>query len=118
MTLSSVDLPAPFSPRNARISPGRASSDTSLSAWTLGKALLTPRISRPRLGLGTGVAGGWVDAGGLIGPLRWRCCGWRCGDRTGAEPPCPAPVLEERAYLLQFATDVLSMTCLLYTSPS
>src|SRR5664280_2680006 len=99
MTLSSVDLPAPFSARNARISPGRASSDTSLSAWTLGKALLTPRISRPRLGLGlglgTGVAGGWVDAGGLIGPLRWRCYGWRCGDRTGAGPPGPAPVPEE-----------------------
>ena len=40
--LSSVDLPAPFSPSRPRISPGRTSSETSLSAVTPEKCLVTP----------------------------------------------------------------------------
>src|ERR1035437_256224 len=103
MTLRSVDFPAPFSPRKARISPGRASSDTSFNAWTLGKALLTPRISRPVPGM-AGSGGG--DADRLT-----RASVVRRGDVTGAGPSGPAPVTkEERDYLLQLATDVLSMT--------
>src|ERR1035437_3783517 len=83
MILSSVDLPAPFSPRNATISPGCTSSDTSVSAWTFGKALLTPRISRPALAT---AAGGWGAGPGFIGPLRWRG-----GDRGEAVGPRPYP---------------------------
>src|SRR5450759_3900819 len=75
MILRSVDLPAPFSPRNATISPGCTSRDTSFSAWTFGKALLTPRISRP--GLGTGTAWGWVDAGRLIESPRFDAVTWQ-----------------------------------------
>ena len=37
-----VDLPAPFSPTRARISPRATSSVTSDNAWTPGKALETP----------------------------------------------------------------------------
>src|SRR5262249_10540855 len=40
--LSSVDLPAPFSPNRPRISPRRTSSETSLSAVTPGKCLVRP----------------------------------------------------------------------------
>src|SRR5690242_595645 len=38
----SVDLPAPFSPTSARISPARQSKETFRSAWTPGNALDTP----------------------------------------------------------------------------
>ena len=41
-----VDLPAPFSPTMAWISPVRTDRDTSSSAWTPGKRLLIPDISR------------------------------------------------------------------------
>src|SRR5215468_5754232 len=40
-----VDLPAPFSPTSATISPGSASSETLLSATTPGNRLLIPFIS-------------------------------------------------------------------------
>src|ERR1700734_4526188 len=45
-TLSSVDLPAPFSPRSAWISDGPTSRWTFSSARTPGKRLLTPVILR------------------------------------------------------------------------
>src|SRR5690606_779438 len=38
----SVDLPAPFSPTSAWISPGRQSNDTPLRAFTPGKVLTMP----------------------------------------------------------------------------
>src|SRR5688572_28876719 len=41
----SVDLPAPFSPTRAWISPGRRSNETSSSARTPGKVFVMPRIS-------------------------------------------------------------------------
>src|SRR5262245_59375372 len=40
-----VDFPAPFSPTSATISPGRASSETLLSATTPGNRLPIPCIS-------------------------------------------------------------------------
>ena len=46
MILISVDLPAPFSPSSAWISPACRVSETSSSAWVEPKRLLTPRISR------------------------------------------------------------------------
>src|SRR4051812_28382424 len=45
-TLMSVDLPAPFSPHSAWISPGRSSKLTSRSATTPPKRLVIPRHSR------------------------------------------------------------------------
>jgi len=46
MTFMSVDLPAPFSPTTAWISPARTARLTSLSAFTPGNVLVMPRISR------------------------------------------------------------------------
>ncbi len=43
---SKVDLPEPFSPRTAWISPARTSSDTLLLAWTGPYRLETPRSER------------------------------------------------------------------------
>ena len=45
MILMSVDLPAPFSPSRAWISPGMSASETSSSAWISPNRLETPRIS-------------------------------------------------------------------------
>jgi hypothetical protein len=42
----SVDLPAPFSPQIAWISPRRTARETSASALTPGKVLVIERISR------------------------------------------------------------------------
>src|SRR5437588_8003309 len=44
----SVDLPAPFSPTSAWISPRRSSKRQLRSAWTPGKSLLIPSISTSR----------------------------------------------------------------------
>src|SRR5687768_12668971 len=44
-TLISVDLPAPFSPTRAWISPGRRVKSTSLSARTPAKVFVTPATS-------------------------------------------------------------------------
>ncbi len=46
MILISVDLPAPFSPSSAWISPGWSASETSSSACVASNRLATPRISR------------------------------------------------------------------------
>src|SRR4051794_22784203 len=46
MILINVDLPAPFSPSNAWISPVRSVSDTSWRACVEPKRLLTPRVAR------------------------------------------------------------------------
>ena len=45
----SVDLPAPFSPSSAWISPACRSKSTPRSAWTPPKRLTTPRIDKQRL---------------------------------------------------------------------
>src|SRR5262249_15443893 len=45
-TLIRVDLPAPFSPTSAWISPDPISRSTSASAWTPGYALERPRMAR------------------------------------------------------------------------
>ena len=42
MIFVSVDLPAPFSPTSPWTSPARKASETSASAWTGPKRLLTP----------------------------------------------------------------------------
>src|SRR5918994_412369 len=58
MILIRVLLPAPFSPRSACTSPGRASKSTSSSATTPGKSLRMPCISSTgRLGSAAGRAG-------------------------------------------------------------
>ncbi len=44
ITPTRVDLPAPFSPTRAWISPGARSKVTSRSAWIASKLLETPRI--------------------------------------------------------------------------
>src|SRR5215471_4116216 len=46
-TFSSVDLPAPFSPTQACVSPAATSNDTSSSARTAPKDFETPRNSSP-----------------------------------------------------------------------
>src|SRR3989442_8135757 len=46
MILMSVDLPAPFSPRSAWISPAWSAKETSSSAWVDPNRFETPRISR------------------------------------------------------------------------
>ena len=46
MILIKVDLPAPFSPSSAWISPVRSVSDTSWRACVEPKRLLTPRVAR------------------------------------------------------------------------
>src|SRR5437764_6572595 len=46
MIFTSVDLPAPLSPRRATIAPGWTSMSTPASAWTRPKCLTTPRTSR------------------------------------------------------------------------
>ena len=54
-TLISVDLPAPFSPSSAWISPARRVKSTSCSARSGPKLLLSPRTSR-RAGAGSGLS--------------------------------------------------------------
>src|SRR5690625_6378176 len=56
-----VDLPAPFSPTSAWIEPGATLKDTSVSAFTPAKCLLTPETSR------TGAAAEGPSAGGEDG---------------------------------------------------
>jgi hypothetical protein len=46
----SVDLPAPFSPNSAWISPARTCKSTASLATTPGKSLVMPRISTARGG--------------------------------------------------------------------
>src|SRR3954454_20366646 len=53
-TLISVDLPAPFSPSSAWISPARSVKSTSCNARTAPKLLLIPRTSS-REGAGSGL---------------------------------------------------------------
>src|SRR5271170_4451741 len=74
-TLSSVDLPAPFSPRSAWISDGPTSRWTFSSASTPGKRLLTPvilRIGPPDIaGAGDSAAGALaIQERSLIGVLK------------------------------------------------
>ena len=54
-TLMSVDLPAPFSPTSAWISPAARSKSTPSRAWTPGKAFEMPRMDRSEVRLGHGV---------------------------------------------------------------
>ena len=51
MILISVDLPAPFSPTRAWISPGRRSSETPRSAWVEPKLFETSRTCERQFGL-------------------------------------------------------------------
>src|SRR5215212_779035 len=66
-TLISVDLPAPFSPISAWISPARTVKSTPSSARTPGKERAIPRICRSSPGIGALLIGrglrfrqGWV----------------------------------------------------------
>src|SRR5690242_7566737 len=68
MILTSVLLPAPFSPRSAWISPGATAKATSELAITPGNRLVIPRSSRR-----SGVALPSVMSGGPF--LRGRCRG-------------------------------------------
>src|SRR5437016_4546972 len=70
MTLMRVDLPAPFSPSNAWISPARKSNETPLSARTAPKDLVTA-VSRRRGRITASFDGFWtcinIDAGRFQG---------------------------------------------------
>src|SRR6267378_934298 len=78
----SVDLPAPFSPTSAWISPARRSKRQLRSAWTPGKSLLIPSISTSR----SPTASGTTPPTGRIGAV--------------ADPRRPHPVLARSFGLL------------------
>src|SRR6266513_935078 len=59
-----VDLPAPFSPTSAWISPRRSSKRQLRSAWTPGKSLLIPSISTST----SPTASGTIPPTGRMGP--------------------------------------------------
>src|SRR5436305_8159270 len=66
-----VDLPAPFSPISACISPRRAVNSTFESAFTPGKLLLTPDSARSGAGCVTREKRANADGAG-----RCRICKW------------------------------------------
>src|SRR5215211_4465525 len=72
-----VDLPAPFSPRRAWISPGRTSRSMWSLARTPGNRLVMPRISRAG---GVTVAAGSVAAASVTVVNTPGCC-----ERAGSE---------------------------------
>jgi hypothetical protein len=77
--LISVDLPAPFSPRSATISPAPTSIPASMSACVPPKCFDTPRIARR----------GWPDRGETL-PSRAKL-------PTGRGPAVSEDVMEKPA---------------------
>ncbi len=71
MILMSVDLPAPFSPSSAWISPPWSSMETSASAWVDPNARDTWRISSTGV-VGAGSPGAGAAAGGAWTVMRPR----------------------------------------------
>ncbi len=67
-TFISVDLPAPFSPQIAWISPRSTDIETSCSALTPGKVFVMARISR--MGLAMGLPPSFVVQGATVGTPR------------------------------------------------
>src|SRR6266850_3631807 len=68
----SVDLPAPFSPTSAWISPARRSKRHPRSAWTPGKSLLIPSISTSRSPTASGTTPPTGRTGAVADPRRPR----------------------------------------------
>src|SRR5262245_37269143 len=93
MIFMSVDLPAPFSPSTAWISPGRTRRFTSSLALTAGYCLLMPRSSRRS---GSSVAGG---GGELMACLRVRAVEVAGGARVF--PRSGHPGVDEVAFVAQ-----------------
>src|SRR4051812_26893903 len=94
---SSVDLPAPFSPSRPRISLGRTSSETSMSAVTPEKCLVTPSTERS----------GGDDA---VGSTADKHCS-RIAIGSGTAPPSvPPDISPTRGEISSFAGSTISIT--------
>src|SRR5690242_9373968 len=90
--LTSVDLPAPFSPTSAVVSPARSVRPTSCKARTPGKDLLTPDSDS------TGAAGSMVR----MGEFWVTAAGRRSHEKKGASARRDGGAMRQSEHLGEF----------------